>query len=211
MKKQLFTAAAVLLSVCGYAQTKGTSALGLGVNTSTSKYVTAENGVISENTNKISSFNLNYGFFIKDNTKLSVDFSYGQSKQGLVENDNYNEAKIYGIGLSYQQYFPLTGKFYAFAGGRGSYGKSKQEYLNNATDRPEITGDAFGLNAIGGLSWFVSRHWALETTLLSAGANYTKQSQTAVSGSSASYKNTSFDLKSGGLFDELGFKVYFMF
>lgn len=66
----------------------------------------------------------------------------------------------------------------------------------------------------GGLTWFVSKRFALETNLLSASATYAKSERTGTTNvNSSGYKNTysNFNLSSTGAISNLGFKVYILF
>lgn len=214
MKKQLLTAAAVLLSVCGYAQTKGTSTLGLGFGSFTQKSQYTSQDEVERKASSVGLI-LGYGYFIEDNVRLGLDLDFNRSKQEYTADESSdNKSNTKGIALSYQRYYPLIGKFYAYAGGKGSYSHYKQEQLAPAgTTSLDFTteGDNYGLSAFGGLSWFVSKRWALETQLLSAGASYTTSSTTNQGGFERSDKQTNFGLSSGGLFNNTSFKIYFLF
>lgn len=213
MKKQLFTAAAVLLSLCGYAQTKGTSTLGLGFGTSTNN-VNYTNPANQNSKSSNYNINLGYGFFIEDNTRIGIDLSYGQSKNERGDGNGESKAKTYGGTLSYQKYFPLVGKFYAYAGGQGSYSRydsNQPNYISGTGYKNTVKGDQYGIGAFGGLSWFISKRWALETQLLSAGASYSKYSQELNDVEFTSNKQTGFNMNTGGFFKDTSFKIYFMF
>ena len=208
------TVAAVLLSLCGYAQTQGTSTVGLGFNSNKNEYnyVDAEANDLKQSSTGV---NLGYGFFVKDNVRLGIDLSYSKGKSNY-NSGSHTESESYGAALNYQRYFPLIGKFYAFAGGRASYRQNSDEQKNLGGDSfsiVEVKGNLYGLNAVGGLSWFFAKRWALETQLLSAGASYGsyKSTNMAYPGTNGTTKQTSFNLSSGGLFNETSFKIYFLF
>ncbi len=214
MKKQLLTAAAVLLSVCGYAQTKGTSTLGLALSSSTNKSEYAD-PLYPDNHQDSFGFSLGYGYFIKDNVKLGLDLNYSRQKNTVEGTDVERPfAETYGGSIIYQQYFPLIGKFYAFAGGKGLYSRynseqnSSESGVNNTSS---VKGNQYGLTAIGGLSWFFSKRWALETQLLSAGASFSSYKQKNNGSSVWSSKDTNFGLSNGGFFRDTSFKIYFLF
>jgi len=214
MKKQLIFALAVLLSVSGYAQTKGTSTLGLtlGSNTIKNDYTDPANA-----DTKITGLDigLGYGFFIKDNSKISLDLSYGRNKQksaGTGGSDSKSDT--YGASITYQKYFPLVGKFYAYAGGKADYFRSNQSQTVIYNVDPEVRnykGDTYKLNAVGGLSWFFAKHWAIETQLLSAGALYANYKQKYASSTTQLAEQTGFSLNSGGFLKDTSFKIYFLF
>lgn len=112
-------AVAVLLSLSGYAQTKGTNTLGLTLGSTSLK---SDHPNVNLTDTKSSGFNvaLGYGFFVEDNSKISLDLSFGRNKTEEIGSvTNLNEGKNYGANFTYQKYFPLVGKFYAYAGARG--------------------------------------------------------------------------------------------
>jgi hypothetical protein len=213
MKKKLLTAVAVLASLCGYAQTKGTNALGFGINSQTSKSeVRSETGATEINKSNSNNFTLSYGLFIKDNTKLGLDVSYGNQDYEYIANVSGSKGKSYGAGINYQQYYPLVKKLYAFAGGSVGYGYTKTDYQDpNYEDRRS---DRYSVGVDGGLTWFFSKRFAIESSLLSASAFYTVDKQKANNpGGQTSYENryTNFNLSSSGAFNNLGFKIYLLF
>lgn len=211
MIKQLFiTAMAVLcFSVTGFAQTKGTNALSFGVNVNSIKN-TFNNVEQSESKNNL--LTLGYGHFFKDNSKIGLELVYGENKQStnLAEINRY---KNYGGNLSYQQYFPLVKTLYAYAGGRGSYVHGTQANAQTQNTLPtEYKSNTYSLGAYGGVTWFLSKRFALETSLLSADFAYSSSeiTETAFSSTSKS-KQTNFNLSSQGFINNLGFKIYILF
>ncbi|WP_168202475.1 outer membrane beta-barrel protein [Pedobacter sp. KBS0701] len=213
MKKQLLvTAMAVGISLCGFAQTKGTNALSFGVNSTTNK-LTGNN---YENKAKNNSFTLGYGYFFKDNNKIGLDLTYGLNKN-TYGNDNMNnqEQKSYGGNLSYQHYFPLVKTLFAYAGGKASYTHSKNnsEFTNTYPQLTSYTSNQYAVGAYGGITWFVSKRFALETSLLSADIAYSKTEQNEVNANNSFTKSeyTSFNLSSQGFINNLGFKIYILF
>jgi outer membrane protein W len=212
MRKQLLTAIAVAASLCGYAQTKGTNMLGLGVTvySSASDYNIASGN--SSQKQKSNSFSLGYGYFIADNSRLGVNLLYGHNTSRNSNDAQDNTTDSYGANLSYQRYYPLVGKLYAYAGGSGGYIHSKLTY-DAPTNVNEASSDNYSLGAFGGVTWFITKRWAFETTLLSATAGYLTTDQTDGSGTSAIYKNkqTNFSLKTDGIINDLSFKIYLTF
>ncbi|WP_316848246.1 outer membrane beta-barrel protein [Pedobacter psychrodurus] len=211
MKKQLLvTAMAVGISLCGFAQTKGTNALSFGVNSTKSK----SSGNNYETESKNNSFTLGYGYFFKDNDKIGLDLTYGINKNFSGSNSN-QEQKSYGGNLSYQRYFPLIKTLYAYAGGRASYTYSKNIslYDNAYPQVTNFTSNQYAIGAYGGITWFVSKRFALETSLLSADIAYSKTEQNEVNANNFFTKNeyTSFNLSSQGFINNLGFKIYILF
>ena len=216
MKIKLLTAMAVSLSLCGYAQTKGTSALGLGVsinsNKSDYKYTSSD----SNTDNKNKSFTLGYGYFNADNTKIGIEFTYGNTDNittyALPATIQKNNAKIYMGNVTYQKYYPLVKTLYAYAGGIAGYSYTKIENLNNERSLDSQSTNQYSVGAYGGLTWFVSKRFAFETNLLSANINYAKtKTDDDYDTYTYSNKTTSFNLKTEGFIDNLGFKIYLLF
>ncbi|WP_316788994.1 outer membrane beta-barrel protein [Pedobacter frigoris] len=211
MKKQLFTAAAVLLSVCGYAQTKGTSALGFGINSNSNKYEYSSPGQSTENKSTGTSVSLSYGLFIKDNTKLGIDLTYGEQDQ--KSGDTEYKTKQYGGNLNYQHYYPIVKSLFAYAGGRAGYTYTETNHTQISTSATEVSGNGYNLGAYGGITWFLSKRFALETRLLSADASYSlmKTKGGYSSGDNQKQTTTNFDLSTQGFIKDLGFKIYLLF
>ena len=212
MKKQLFTAIAVLASFCGYAQTKGTNALGLGVSLTSNKTNGTSGTGTSEEQQKNTYLTLGYGHFISDNTKLGLDLLYLHNKSTSDNESQNNTTNGFGGALSYQKYFLLTGKLYAYAGGTAGYARTKLTYDDPANEN-QVVNDAYHAGAYGGITWFVGRRWAFETRLLSATATFSSTDQTNGSGSPVVYRNrqSNFDLSTDGIINDLGFKIYLLF
>jgi len=208
MKLKLFLAAlAVGTSLCGYSQTKGTNALGFGVSTNTQK---VNNPDGTEAKTKANNFAISYGNFIKDNVKIGLDLNYSKAH---TTNATFIDQKVKGYGgnLNYQQYFPIFKTLYAFAGGAGGYNYAKQSY-SPVAQYSETIYNNYSLRAYGGVTWFFSKRFALETSLLSASIDYSKVKQNnANNGMNFSSESTSFNLSTSGAINDLGFKIYLLF
>jgi len=209
MKKQLLvTAMAVGISLCGFAQTKGTNALSFGINSTTNK----NTGANYENKYQNNSFSLGYGYFFKDNDKLGLDLTYGLNKYNT--NDNVKqEQKSYGGNLSYQHYFPLVKTLFAYAGGRAGYTHSENNNLPESYSQYSSTSNQYNVGAYGGITWFLSKRFALETSLLTADIVYAKNEINETNNANVITKTetTSFNLSSQGFINNLGFKIYILF
>lgn len=210
--KLLIMAALCAIAFTANAQTKGTNTLGFGLGFSKQE-INQNNGTGSsyQSKTKNSSVSIGYGFFFKDNEKVSVDLSYGSY---ISENASMTSQTInnYGGSLSYQKYYPIVKKFYAYAGGNAGYSFSTQKPTpkNNPSD---FSQRAYNLGAFGGLSWFLSKRFALETNLLSANLGYSKIRQTngQLPGYIQEMESSSFGISTGGVFNNLGFKIYLLF
>jgi len=208
MKSKLFlTAIAVCLSLAGFAQTKGTNALSFGINSSTQNL----NNSGDETKYKHNYFSLGYGNFINDNTKIGMELNYGTTihRQSSFYYDQ--KVKSYGGNLSYQKYFPIIKKLYAYAGGRGAYSYSK-ETDSYVSEIRNFNTNEYSIGAYGGITWFLSKRFAFETNLLSANAYYSEtKGMEDYSGTKQQSKSTSFNLTSDGFINNLGFKIYLLF
>ena len=80
--KKVFIAAVLLAAgaFSAHSQTKGTNSLGFGFGTYNSSSEWASDIGTSESKGKGLGVNVNYGRFIKDNTKLSVFLGYSHTK-----------------------------------------------------------------------------------------------------------------------------------
>jgi len=205
--KLLIMGALCAVAFTANAQTKGTNTLGFGVNVNTEK----SKGNNGEQELKTNSYSIGYGHFIRDNTKIGFDLNYSKSdNENTYFNDN-GEARNYGGNLTYQKYFPLVKTLYAYAGGRVGYNYGKQE--NTGPSQVTVyTTNTYNVGAFGGITWFLSKRFAFETSLLSANASYTELKQKENStGTTFDYKRTSFNLSSDGFINNLGFKIYILF
>lgn len=215
MKKQLLLAAmAAGLSLSAFSQTKGTNALSFGVNTYTNKgRDNSSQGNNYENKTQNNFFTLGYGYFFKDNSKFELDLSYGLDKYS----NNYSgqQQKSYGGNLNYQHYFPIVKTLFAYAGGRAGYTYSKIKNSNIEPYYPQASTDInnqYSIGAYGGITWFTSQRFALETSLLSADFRYSKLKQTESTNQNYhSNETTNFNLNTQGFINNLGFKIYILF
>ncbi|KQB98837.1 hypothetical protein [Pedobacter sp. Hv1] len=207
MKKQLLTAIAVCVSLCGYAQTKGTNALGFGINSFTQK----SSGTSGKNEINSNFFSFSYGHFIKENVKLGIDLNYGKNEQKYASFSN-QMSKIYGGNINYQRYFPIVKTLYAYAGGKGGYTYTESSAEMAGVTRVVSTGNEYAIGAYGGVTWFVSKRLALETSLLSANIAYnqTKDKNTGYDNNSKTTQTT-FNMSTQGFINNLSFKIYLLF
>jgi hypothetical protein len=212
MKSTLLLAVmAILLCHVGYAQTKGTRALGFGVNVNTT---TNSNGNGLATKTRENFFTLGYGHFISENQKIGVDLQYSSSKyDNNVSNGYLVEAiktKGRGVSVNYQHYYPLFKKLFAFAGGNAGYFASRRTGATSFNNL--INSDNYTLGARGGVTWFLGKRFALETSLLAADISYqTSKVESHYENQFNSTKSTSFNLSTSGVINDLGFKIYLLF
>lgn len=209
MKKYLFVAILATATCFVQAQTKGSNTIGLGIGLQKLKIEQFPSSNSSDIDQQTTGISVSYGGFIKQNNKLGIDLLYGDSKLNATTQDL--STKIYGGKLTYQKYFQLVKTFYAFGGGRGGYnyseGRMQQEdYLSDFSNYVSTLG------AYGGVSWFLSKRFALEADLLSADIGYNKSINNSV-GTNGTFKTTSgsFNLNSAGAINNLAFKIHFLF
>lgn len=202
--KFIFTATAVMLSLCSFAQTKGTNAIGLGITSYNSEIINTS----GTQKDKQNLFSLSYGHFIADNKKLGFTAYFGKSTSESVGTaSSLSSTKSFGAEANYQRYFPLIKTFYAYAAGKVSY---FNEDSNNPSGQSAKL-NSYTAGAYGGLTWFLSKRFALETNLLSANAIINKVNASSGSGSgSSTLSSTSFSLNTEGAISNLGFKIYFL-
>lgn len=189
---------------------KRTNALSFGVNVTTDK---TTSDLTTESKAKNSSFSLGYDYFIKDNSKIGIELSYGVNKYDY-DNTSTQEYKSYGGNLSYQRYFPIVKTLFAYAGGKAAYTYGKQDQtINNGVTSQEYTSNLYAVGAYGGITWFLSKRFALETNLLAADIIYneTKQYNNNPGSNNYSNKRTTFNFTSQGFINNLGFKIYVLF
>jgi len=216
MKKQLLLVAmAAGLSLSAFSQTKGTNALNFGVNTYTNKNSNnSYQGNNYENKTQNNTFTLGYGYFFKDNSKFGLDLTYGLDKYNNTNNSEQQQ-KSYGGNLNYQHYFPIVKTLFAYAGGRAGYTYTKTKNSNTSPNYPQTStniGNQYNIGAYGGITWFISKRFALETSLLSADIRYAKTKQTESTDQSFyTNESTNFNLNTQGFINNLGFKIYILF
>ena len=201
MKNFLLIALMAMGTFFAQAQTKGTNTVGLGVSLFTSKN-NYDNQAQADQKSNSQAYGLSFGHFFKDNQKLSLNLDYQRQTFNNVEN-----TRGYGVGLSYQKYYPIFKSFYGFAGGSGGYMFSKNTQNNGDVGWKS---DTYSAAAFGGLSWFVSKRIALEADLLSVGVHLGTNKSTG-SNTNSSSKFTAFSLSTAGTAGNLGFKVHILF
>ena len=202
MKTFLLSATLVVMGYCGYAQTKGTNALGFGIRVSEGESNQGQDHQEQSN----NEFSLSYGHFIKEKVKLSFTGSYGITKNEQANNQIQFSTKFYGGRVAYQKYFNVAKKFFVYADGGAGLMFNKSSFTNGATNQD--MGTEYSLNAYGGAAYFLSKHIAFEATLIRAGALY-YTSKRNDAGSRAVSK--SFNLSSSGSLSNMAFQIYFLF
>src|SRR5687768_8165281 len=101
MKRMLLIAFLATGSLFIQAQTKGTNTLGLGLNFQTQKTEQNSQGNQFNSEQQTKGMSLGYGHFVNDNTKIGIDFFYGENDNSFGSTQ-FN-AKTYGGNLNYQK------------------------------------------------------------------------------------------------------------
>ncbi|MFD2160917.1 hypothetical protein ACFSJU_00825 [Paradesertivirga mongoliensis] len=202
MKTFLLASLFAAISLYANSQTKGTNSVGFGVN------LNNRDSEQPNSSDKQSShqYLLNYGHFIKDNVKIGISGSYGRQKFESLNSYSLT-SELYGGGLSYQKYYPLFKKLYAYAGANAGYQYSEEAYLNTPSAR-EIKTNIYTVGASGGVAIFLSKHLALEAHLLNASALYSKGKDVD---NGAETTQQGFHLNSSGALNNFGFQIHFLF
>ena len=206
MKKLLLIAMLATASYIVQAQTKGTNAMGLGLNFNTARIETAS----SKSESKHAGFNIGYGYFLKENEKIGMNVFYSMYNSGSIigagePDPNGWKTNSFGGAFTYQKFYALIKKFYAHAGPRAGYNYSQGTISSNDQ---RINTYSVGVN--GGVSWFFSKRFALEADLLAADLSYSKSKESSAN-SDFKYTSTGLQLNSTGAFNGLGFKINFLF
>jgi hypothetical protein len=207
--KLLIVMALSAISFTTNAQTKGTSAVGFGVNTNSQESMSTNTSAPANTQSiKTNSFSIGYGYFFKDNEKIGLELNYGINKTNF-QNSQIQEFENYGANISYQKYYPIFKKLFAHAGGNVAYTYGKQS--EPSSQQFSYTSNQYLVGAFGGISWFVSKRFALETNLLSTNFGYSETTIQNQQNFLNTTKSNSFNLNTQGFFNNLGFKIYILF
>ena len=215
MELKIFTLIAILFSLNGYAQMKGISALGLGVVIDNGR---SEGVSVSTNEYKSRSYSLGYGVFVSDHDKIGMELRYGTSKnefKSLSDSGGSEEdGESYGGSLTYQHFYPLLKTLYAYAGVNAGYTQrtSTATYFYDAPYTESEIAKLHSAGAIGGVTWFMSKSFALEINIISLNATYTTSVRETDDGDFIrNSKSSGFNLTTQGSINNLGFKIFLLF
>ena len=185
-------------------QTKGTNAVGIGLTTEKFTRESDKYGYKDKGENNL--YSLTYGRFIKDNVRIGLTGNY--SEYSTNYSTYSSKSKNYGGSINYQKYYPLLKKFYAIAGGRGSYfyQENKGAYSNDVPTSSKY--NTYSVGAYGGAAYFLTKHIAFETELLSANFSYGKNIDNSAEQKTETKR---LNLSTTGFINNLGFNIYFLF
>ena len=210
MKKYLLLAFLLTAACMLQAQTKGTNTLGLGIGIQNYKFSESFAGTGTVTNQQITGLSMSYGQFSRQNEKAGIDLFYGSSEFSRNPANTYNTYS-YGGKLTYQKYVNLTKSLYAFGGGRGGYNYSEARIQGQGL-QSDFSNAVSSLGAYGGVSWFLSKRFALEADLLSADIAYIKTTEKSRNENGLNKITTgTFNLSSAGAVSTLGFKIHFLF
>ena len=218
MKLKILTLIAILFSINGYAQRKGTNAISLGVSIGNGHF---EGAAVNTEELKSKSYSLGFGVFVSDHDKIGMELLHSNSRDEFKSpgESGGSEADIdsYGGNLSYQHFYLLSKGLYVYAGVNGGFTHSKYVYTRHF-ELPIITESVvrknYSAGAFGGVTWFVSKIFAFEVNIISLNSNYGTSSK--IEKSSTGYvsktgNSSTFNLTTQGLIDNLGFKIFILF
>jgi len=213
--KLILTLVAILFSLNGYAQKKGNSALGLGVSITN---VNAGGVSVSTVEYKTRSYSFGYGVFLSDHDKIGMELRYGNTKDEIKSLSDSGgsllDGESYGGSLTYQHFYPLLKRLYAYAGGNAGYthSKSSATYFYDPPSTENEIEKLYSVGAVGGLSWFMSKSFALELNIFSLNATYTSSLRETTDGDFIrNSKSSVFNMTTQGLINSLGFKIFLLF
>ncbi len=164
--------------------------LGGGLSVSITDEENANNTLTSQITEEFSSFGISptYGKFISNRWAVGVTFNITSSDYKRISAlDNSTNTSIrnttrVGITPFFRRFIPITERFGAFIQPQLPYTYqigSIEDKFRDPTDPANNTGSNFidqshriGLGMIGGLYYFVNRHFSLETNLLDINFTY---------------------------------------
>jgi len=217
MKLKILTLIAILFSINGYAQRKGTNAISLGISIDNEQQ---EDVFVNTQESKSKSYSLGFGFFFNDHDKIGVELLHSNSKNEFrsLRQPGGSEADrdSYGGNLSYQHYYLLSKALYLYAGVNGGFTHSKYVYTDYY-ELPIIRSDVqknYSSGAFGGVAWFVSKTFAFEVNIISLNFNYNISSEIEESSNdyvSKTGNSTNFNLTTQGLINNLGIKIFILF
>ncbi len=191
------------------AQIKETNSIELGLDMQNLKGVVSSQYNVKQGQNI---YNIGYGRFIQNNVKIGVKLNYGafSINSSVPSFDFHENAKIYGANLYYQKYYSLLKKFYAFGGGTMGYTYAKARVESTGVLVETDKENFYELQANGGFAWFLSKHIALESTVLSTGLTYQKDEKGSPAAQTTN-TSTEFNLSSNTVLNGLNFKILFLF
>ncbi|WP_367281875.1 hypothetical protein [Tunicatimonas pelagia] len=144
----------------------------------------ANNSLTNQITDESSSFGISptYGKFISNRWAVGVSLSITSTDEKRISIQNgstrtsINNRTTIGITPFFRRFIPITERFGAFLQPQLSYAYqigSIEDKFSDPSDPANNTGSSFinqghriGLGMIGGLYYFINRHFSLETNLL---------------------------------------------
>jgi hypothetical protein len=151
MKKVLFIASMALMSLNGFSQfAKG------------NMFATGMVGIssTSQGDNKSSSFDFSpsFGYFVSNNIAIGASLSIGSSTEETASVKVSDESTLSFGGFA--RYYTTPANNFSFFANLGlAYGSSTDNIA------PKVTTSGFGLTVAPGISYFLSKHIAMETSV----------------------------------------------
>jgi hypothetical protein len=175
MKKCLLMAALVAITFVAGAQTKGTNLVGIGFYSYNNNTGDSDQKEKSAYTN----MSLNYGYFIKDNARINLGYSFGDQEYMSTDKTYGYDNKNSNFSFSYVNYHTLAKKLSYTVQKSISFGSFKNQNFNagNWTLNSKGTNVNLGLNV--GLAYFISKRFMFEAEIIGANATFgTEKSDT---------------------------------
>ena len=162
-------AALVATTFVAGAQTKGTNLVGLG-------YINSSNNNTgdSDQKDKYTDDNLgfNYGYFIKDNARINLGYSFGKNAYRNAEKTNGYDNKSSNFSFSYINYHTLVNKLSYTVQKSISFGSFKNENFDNGNFTLVNKGTNVNLGLSVGLAYFISKRFMVEGEVIGANATF---------------------------------------
>ena len=158
------------------AQTKGTNLVGIG-------YANFSNNNTGNSTQKDKSYNdnlgFNYGYFIKDNARINLGYSFGKNGYRNPDKTSGYDNKNSNFSFSYVNYHTLAKKLSYTVQKSISFGSFKSENFNAGNFTLGNKGTNVGLGLSVGLAYFISKRFMVEGEMIGANATFgTEKSNT---------------------------------
>lgn len=115
------------------------------------------------------------GFYIKDDLAVGGFLGYNYARNEQIGIDNFSSASVIGLTAFLLKNYKITNNLFFTLEPQLSLGFGKQRFSN--PDFSDYSLFNFGLGVSPGVMFFVSRKFALQTTIGSLSFNHTRRSQ----------------------------------
>lgn len=138
--------------------------------------------------NEYAYVNLKFGKFIKENTVVGINLSYGHSYYDYQPNQ-IQESNLYGAGIFYRKYRALSKEFHVF--GEGALNYSYAKYMNG-NNVGETIKNGVSISLMPGLSYSLTNKVQIELLIpdLIGIGYYNEKTPSLLPGGQDNIKNT---------------------